>query len=95
MAGSMDGGSKAELALWLSAGVGRGVGKEPRTSENGVVLVPSTCCTVGRELEEEPWIWSAIPEITVMSAKCGTASLVTEPGGLVRGGGLTKGEDLG
>ena len=98
--GSIDDGTVAEIAVWLSAGVGRGVGKEPRTPGSGVVLVPSTCCPVGPELEEDPWTWSAVPEITVlvMSEKYGIASLVTESGELVRGGGLTKagrGEDLG
>ena len=87
-----------EIALWLSAGVGRGVGKEPRTTEGGVMLISSTCCTVGPELEEEPWVGSAVPELTEISAKSGIASLVTTSGKLVRGGGLTKvgrGDDMG
>ena len=87
----------AETAPWLSAGVGRGVGKELRTTEGEAILVSSTCCTVGPELEEEPWIGSAGPEMAEMSVKSGIASLVTTSGELVRGGGLTKagrGEEL-
>ena len=98
MAGSMDNSNMAETVPWLSAGVGRGVGKEPRTTEGGVILVSSTCCTVGPELEEEPWIGSAGPEMAEMLAKSGIASSVTTSGELVRGSGLTnvgQGEELG
>ena len=79
------------ISLWLSAGVGRGVGKEPRMTEGGVVLVSSTCCTAGPELEVEPRIGSAVPEIVEMSAKSDMVSSVTASGELVRGGGFTKG----
>lgn len=86
----------AELALWLSAGFGRGVGKEPRATEGGFVLVSSTCCTVGPEVE--PWIGSTVPVMTEMWARSRVASLVTASSELVRGGGwLTKtglGEDV-
>lgn len=88
----------AEVALWLSAGVGRGMGKEPRTTEEGPVLVSSDCCTAGPELEVEAWIGSTVPEILEISATSGIASLVTTSSELVRGCGLTKagqGEDIG
>ena len=87
----------AEIVLWLSAGVRRGVGKVPQMTEAGVILGSSTCCTVGPELEVDPWIWSALPEMTEMLVKSGMASLVTMSGELVRGSGLTKagrGEDI-
>jgi len=86
----MGDGSVAEIALWLSAGVGIGVGKEPKTTGGGVVLVSSTCCTVGPELEEGPWVGSAVSEVRELSAKSGMASLVITSGELVRGGGVTR-----
>jgi hypothetical protein len=87
----------AEIALWPSAGVGRGVGREPRATGGEVVLVSSTCCTTGPELEGL-WIRSAVPEMLEISAKSGITSFVTTSSELVRGGGLTKagrGEDMG
>jgi hypothetical protein len=86
----MDEGNMAEIALWLSAGVGKGMSKEPRMTEEGPVLVSSNCCTAGPELEVEPWIGSAAPEILEISATSGIASLVTTSSELVRGCGLTK-----
>ena len=98
MAGSIDGGSMAETTLWMSAGVGRGAGKDPRTTEGRFALVSSTCCTVGPDPEVEPWIGSAVRVMMEPSTKSGVTSLVTTSGESVRGGGLTKtgrGEELG
>ena len=79
-----------EIALWLSAGVGRGVGNEPRATKGGVVLVPSTCCTAGPELEKESWIGSAVPEVLEVPAESCIAFWVTTSSELVTGGGLTE-----
>lgn len=88
----------AAAVLWLSAGVGRGVGKEPRATAGGVVPVFSTFCIVGPDVVEETRIGSAVRKMPEILAKSGIVSLVTTSGELLRDGWLTKagrGKDLG